>query len=264
MEQKNSPGTGQRVWAVTAIIFSVLVLLLSAAGTVGTWVGRGVLIDVNDSLMQGIDHLAGVGREGVARLGDGVDEIRTYIGEVESAVDEVAQNITDKGLVMTLLPPEKEEKVVNTAENIAETVDVIAAAVGTAFDLYKAVDDIPLVNLPKPDEAKVQALESDVQEIQDSLDQLAADIQEVRDGAASKVTKISSAAGQVNGRLETTNQNISALDGELADLQTRAAAFQASFRTMVTIASIVVILILIWVIYAMVILIMKYWAVLKA
>ena len=264
MEQKKSLSTGQRVWAITATIISVLVLLLSAAGTVGTWIGRGVAIDLNDSLMQGIDHLAGAGREGATLLGEGIDEIQAFVGEVESAVDEVAQDVSDKGLIMTLLPPEKEEKIINTAENISETLNVITSAVGAAFDLYQAIDDIPLVNLPKPDEAKVQALQSDVQEIQDSVDQLVSDIQEFRDGAASKVTKISSAAGEVNGRLQTTNQNLAALDSELADLQARAAAFQASFRTMVTIAAVVVTLILIWVIYAMVILIMKYWAELQA
>jgi len=260
MEKKESLSTWQRVWAITAIIFSVLVLLLSAAGMVGTWVGRGAAIDLNDSLMDGVYTLSGAGREGANRLGEGIDEIGAAVDEVESAVDQVADNVSDKGLILTVLPPEKEEKLVNTADKIGETVTTITAAVEGAFDLYKAVDDIPLVNLPKPDEAKVQAVKADVQEIQDGVDQLAKDIQEFRDGAASKIGKISGAAGEVNGRLETTSQNLTELDNELADLQTRANDFKDSFRTMMTIAAIVVTLILIWVIYAMVIVIMKYWA----
>jgi uncharacterized phage infection (PIP) family protein YhgE len=242
----------------------VLVLLLSAAGTVGIWIGRGAAIDVNDSLMEGVDQLAGAGRQGATRLGEGVDEIRVSVGEVESAVDEVAQDVSDKGLVMTLLPPEKEEKLVNTADNISEILNSITSVVETAFDLYKAVDDIPLVNLPKPEEAKVQALTDDVQEIQDGVDQLAADIQDYRDGAASGVSKISEAAGKVNDRLETTNQNLSDLDSNLADLQTRANDWQGRFRTMATIIALVVTLFLIWIIFAMVNLIMKYWAELQA
>ncbi len=260
MEQKESLSTGRRLWAITAIIISVLVLLLSAAGTAGTWIGRGAAIDVNDSLMEGVDQLAGVGRQGATRLGEGVDEIRVSVSEVESAVDEVALDVSDKGLVMTLLPPEKEEKIVNTADNIGEILNSITSVVETAFDLYKAVDDIPLINLPKPDEAKVQALNDDVQEIQDGVDQLAAGIQEFRDGAASGISNISAAAGRVNGRLETTSQNLSDLDNNLADLQTRANDWQGRFRTIVTIAAVVVTLILIWVIFAMVNLIMKYWA----
>ena len=264
MEQKESLSAGRRIWAVTAIIISVLVLLLSAAGTVGTWVGRSAAIDVNDSLMEGVGQLAGAGRQGAARLGEGVDEIQASVGEVESAVDEVAQNVSDQGLLMTLLPPEKEERLVNTADKIGETLNTITSAVENAIDLYKAVDSIPLVSLPKPDEAKVEALNDDVQEIQDGVDQLAAGIQEFRDDAASGVSKISAAAGKVNGRLETTSQNLSELDSSLADLQTRADDWQGRFRTIATILAVVVTLILIWVIFAMIILIMKYWAELQA
>ncbi len=264
MEQKESLSTGRRIWAITSIVISVLVLLLSAAGTVGTWIGRGEAIELNDSLMEGVGQLAGAGRQGATRLGEGVDELRASVGEVESAADEVAQNVSDKGLLLTLLPPEKEEKLINTADKIGETLNSITSAVENAIDLYKAVDSIPLVNLPKPDEAKVQALDDDVQEIQDGVDQLATGIQEFRDDAASGVSKISTAAVKVNGRLATTSQNLSDLDSNLADLQTRADDWQDRFRTIATVAALVVTLILIWVIYAMVILTMKYWAELQA
>lgn len=264
MEKKESLSGWRRLWAVLAIIFSVVVLLLAVTGTVGVWVGRGVAIDFNDSLMDGIDQLAGVGRDGATRIGNGVGEIQTVVGEVESAVDEVAQSVSDKGLVMTLLPPEKEQKIVDAAEEVSEIAGTITSAVEAAFELYAAIDDIPLINLPKPDEAKVEALDANIQEMQDSVDQLAKDIQEFRDGAASEVGKISAAAGEVNARLDETNANLNGLDGELASLQTRAGDFKGRFRTMATIAAIVVSLTLIWVIYAMVILIMKYWAELKA
>jgi uncharacterized phage infection (PIP) family protein YhgE len=226
---------------------------------VGTWFGRGVAINVNDSLMEAVDRLAGAGRQGVTQLSDGVDEIRVLVGEVESAVDEVSQNITDKGLVMTLLPQEKEEKILNTAENVGETLDSIASAVETAFDLYKAIDDIPLVDMPKPEEAKVQTLNENVAEIQDNVDQFATDVQQFRDDAASKVDEISERIGEINNQLETTSQSLSALDSELADLQTRANDWQGRFRTISAMASLFVTLLLIWIIYAMVNLIKQYW-----
>jgi uncharacterized phage infection (PIP) family protein YhgE len=259
MNEKESPSTWRRVWLITAIIISILVLLIAAGGIAGTWFGRGVAINVNDSLMEAVDRLAGAGRQGVTQLSDGVDEIRVLVGEVESAVDEVSQNITDKGLVMTLLPQEKEEKILTTAENVGETLDSITSAVETAFDLYKAIDDIPLVDLPKPEEAKVQTLNENVAEIQDNVDQFATDVQQFRDDAASKVDEISERIGEINNQLETTSQNLSALNSELADLQTRANDWQGRFRTISAITSLFVTLLLIWIIYAMVNLIKQYW-----
>ena len=128
MEQKESISTWRRVWVISAIIISVLVILLSVAGSVGIWIGRSVAINVNDSLMEGVDQLASTGRQGATRLGEGVTEIQTAVGEVESAVDEVAQNISDKGLVLTLLPPEKEQKVLDTADQVSETLNSITSA----------------------------------------------------------------------------------------------------------------------------------------
>jgi methyl-accepting chemotaxis protein len=264
MAQGESMSIGHRVWVISAMAISVLVLLLSVVGTVGTWIVRHVAIDVNNSLMEGVDQLAGTGRQGATRLGEGVDEIRASVGEVESAIDEVAQNVSDKGVVMTLLPPEKEEKIVDTADQLGGFLSNITSAIDAAFDLYKAVDNIPLVNLPKPEEAKVQALNNDVREIQDSVDQLVTDIQEFRDGVASGVSEISAAIGEVNDRLERTSQNLSDLDSDLADVQAQAEDWQGRFRTIATIAAVFLTLILTWTIYGMIIVIMKYWAELKA
>jgi methyl-accepting chemotaxis protein len=263
MQDNGSNSTGRQVWAVAAIIFSVLVLLLAATGIVGTWVGRSAAIRVNDNLMDVVDRLAGTGLEGISRLGEGIDEINSFVVEVEAAVNELAESVSEKGVIMTLLPPEKEEKVISKADEIGATVESIVSAVESALDLYQTVDDIPFVNLPKPSEADVGTLESSVQEIQDSVAQLATDIQDFRDGAASEVGRISEAAGEVSGRLEETSQNLSDLNSELADLQIRAEEWKSSFRTYSAVAAVVVTLVLLWIIYAMVVLIMKFWAELK-
>jgi len=263
LEQKESISTWRRVWVISAIIISVLVIILSVAGSVGIWFGRSVAINVNDSLMEGVDQLASTGRQGATRLGDGVTEIQTAVGEVESAVDEVAQDISDKGFVLTLLPPEKEQKVLETADQVSETLNSITSAIEAAFELYKAIDDIPLINLPKPDDATVAALDDDIQEIEESVDQLAADIQEFRDGAASEVSEISAAIGEVYDRLEMANQNLSELDSYLADVQTQANDWRGRFRTITTVAAIIVTALFFWVIYAMVILIKIYWTEMK-
>lgn len=259
MQETQPISTSRRVWAVTAIIISVLVLMLAASAIIGVWVGRSAAIQLNDTLMDGIFELADAGRRGASLLSEGVDEVQSLVEEVEDAVDEVAQSVADKGIILTLLPPEKEQKIVEITDSISESLDVILSAVEAAFDLYKAVDDIPLIDLPKPDEEKVQALEDDIQEIQTSVDQLASDIQAFRNEAAAKVGEVTSTAGKVNHILKQTSQDLSVLDDNLADLQIRANEWKARFRTLTAITAVVLSLIFIWSIYALVHLIMKYW-----
>ena len=81
------------------------------------------------------------------------------------------------------------------------------------------MDDIPLVNQPKPEEAKVQTLVDDVQEIQDRIDRLAAKIQEIRDGFISGDSDIVASMGEDYNRWQKASQNLSDLDNNPADLQ---------------------------------------------
>ncbi len=259
MEQVEQISTGRRVWAITAIIMSVLVLLLVIAGTAGIWVGRNKAIQANNALMDGIYELSTAGRNGAQRLGEGIVEIQGFVSEVESAFDTVSQDISDKGLIMTLLPEEKEQNIVETAENINETVGELLSTVESALNLYRTVNEIPFINLPELDENKVQTLAGDIQEIQAGIDGLVADIQEFRQGAASKVAEVSAVAGQVNQRLEQASQNLSGLDSDLETLQTRSAKWKAAFPTITAVAALVLTFIFAWTVYGMVVVIRKHW-----
>ncbi len=262
--KSDSMSTGHKVWLWTAIVVSVIVLVLAAGGLIGTWVVRGVVIDLNNSVMDGVIKLSAAGEEAAGRVGIRIDELNNKVAEIESAVDQVSQNVSDKGLVMTLLPPEKEQNLINTADQIGETVNTIKSSIGAALDLYKSIDAIPLVNLPKPKEETVQELGSGVEEIQAGVDQLAADIQDFRDDASAGVSKVSAAVGEVNGRLQTTTDNLAAVESELSVLQTSAEVFKGTVKTIATIVSIVTTLLLLWVVYGMVIVIRASWDDLQA
>ena len=82
------------------------------------------------------------------------------------------------------------------------------------------MDDIPFVYQPKPEEAKVQTLVDDVEEIQDRIDRLAAEIQDILDGFVSGVSDIVASMGEDYTRWQKASQNLSDLDNNPADLQT--------------------------------------------
>jgi X-X-X-Leu-X-X-Gly heptad repeat protein len=262
---KKAPlSTGRKIWIWTAIVISALMLALMVGGIFGTWAIRGVAVDVVSAALNGIHEVAGVGREAVGKIDGGVTELRTKIGDVEDAVDQVSQNVSDSGVVMTLLPPAKEQELVRIASEIKATVASIVGVFEAASGMWQSIDRLPFVNLPELQAEKATKLEAGVQDISDGVNQLATDIQQFRDGAAGKIDTVSSAAGTVNTRLGTTQDNLATLDSELDLVQTRALELIDTFRTVATILAIVAILMQAWIIYALVVLIMKYWAEWKA
>ncbi len=264
MTKTETLSTGRRVWLWTAVIISGIVLLLAAAGIIGTWVGRSVVIDVADGVLDGVYQLAGVGREGVVLVNGHTDDLRVAVEEVETAVDEISQNVSDKGLVLTLLPPEKEQKLADTADRIDEAANNIRSIVVAVVELIDAVSKIPFVNIPEPDPAKVESLQSDILAIQTGVDQLAADIQAFRDDAAGSVDKISGAAGEVASELGNIQDELATIDSNLNDLQTRTGELKSSIRFWTFFIALGLSLLLAWVIYGMVMLIRQKWAELHA
>jgi uncharacterized phage infection (PIP) family protein YhgE len=262
-EIKRPLSTGRRVWIFAAIGISLLVLLLSVAGIAGTWVVRAVALDVTTGVLDGVDQVAGVGREGVAQLGGDAADLRATVSEVESAVDQIAQNVTDKGLVLTLLPPETEQELDATAERIGESLDDIRSLIRAAVDLIDAVSSLPFVNVPEPDPEEVQALENDVNAIGDAVDQLAADIQAFRDGVATEIAAVSAAVSEVNGWLEKIQQGLGEIDGGLSRVQERANQIAGRLRLWATVIAVLLSMIQAWVSYALVTLIRAYWAELR-
>lgn len=262
--KKASLSTGRKIWIWTAIVISALTLALMVGGILGTWAIRGVAIDVVSAALNGIHEVAGVGREAVGKIDGGVTELRTKIGDVEDAVDQVSQNVSDQGLVMTVLPPAKEQELVSIASEIRATVESIVGVFEAATGMWKSIDRLPFVDLPELEAEKATKLQSSVQGISDGVNQLATDIQQFRDGVAGKIDTVSTAAGTVNTRLGVTQDNLATLDSELDHVQVRVLELISTFRTAVTILAIVAILVQIWIVYALVVVIMKYWVEWKA
>lgn len=262
-EIKRPLSAGRRVWIFAALGISLLVLLLSVAGIAGTWVARAVALDVATGILDGVDHVAGVGREGVTQLDGHVADLRATVSTVESAVDQISQNVADKGLVLTLLPPETEQELEATTQRIGEGLDSIRSLVQATAALINAIDSLPFVNLPEPEPGEVQALESDVNAIGDAIDQLAADIGAFRDGVATEIATVSAAAAEVDGWLETIQQGLGEIDGDLSSIQERTMQITGRLGLWATVIAILLSLILAWVSYALVTLIRGYWAELR-
>lgn len=257
METKTEINTGRKVWLWTAVVISVLVLVISVGLVIGTWVIRGVAIETNNNLMDGITNIAETGSVAAVRVQERINEASTTVSEVQSAVDDVSQNVADRGVILTVLPPEKEQNLVDTASQIRETVQTVTDSVTAAVDLYQSINAIPFVSLPQPAESKVQEIQTNAQEIESSINQLRSNVQEFRDNASAEVDRLSDAAGVVKTRLQTSEANLDQLHANLEQIQASSQAFKSTFALYATIGAIIFTLLFLWVIYGMVVLIQK-------
>jgi uncharacterized phage infection (PIP) family protein YhgE len=247
--------TMQRILGLISMIVSGLVLLLALGGIIGAWSLRGTTIQVSTGILEGVDQLAQVGRNNIARLDTRLSQLETAVGEVIAAADQIKQNVEDKGVVMVLLPPEKEQQLENTTQQISDGLAAVKDTIEAVREIKQTIDRIPFVDLPELDPAKVAATEESIDSLRSGVTELKNDVRQFREGSAAEISKISTAAENVGNRLTTSRDRLAEVDDRLEALQNGATQLVQSAPIYINTIVVVLTLVLAWVVYAMVVLI---------
>jgi hypothetical protein len=253
----------KRAFAVLTIVLSVLVLLISIGGIAGTWVVNHAATTAVTGLFAGIEKTAGAMRGGVSRVDTGVARIGGAVATIETATAQLGGNITDKGLVMTLLPEQKEQELEASIQGVRDAFADIRDVIAAGFGLYRAIDSVPFVSLPKPDEEDLQAAGEAVDRLAGQVQKLKAEIAGIRSGASAVVSKVTDAAARVNEELSQVQTRLAAVDARLAETQARANHLQQVVPGVFLVVSCLVTLLMAWVAYSEVVLIRQAWAELR-
>ena len=147
---------GRKIWFGIAITLSVLILVISVAGLVGAWVVQNTLSDVTVSLLQTVYDSAGSLRQVIQKVDQGVGEVSQITAEVSQISSQISQNVEDQGLLLLLLPQEKEDKLVEGINSIQETLSTISEFLASIVEMYRAIDSLPFVDLPGPSLEQVE------------------------------------------------------------------------------------------------------------
>lgn len=251
-QPSQSKHAGKQIWYGTVITLSALVLLLSVVGVVGAWAMQSKLSDTTVSLLQTAENVVGRARQVIGQVEDPLGEIQQIASQVAEVSAKLSQNVQDEGLLKLLLPPEQEQKLVNLATKVQDTLATIHEVLSTAADLYQAIDRMPFISLPTPGLEKVRAVEQSVNEIRISIEELKGKVAEFRAGAADKIGVVTEVATRVADRSAEVLNNLAALDAELEGFQQTLAEVRSAVPTVFAIAALLITLLLVYVAYTQV------------
>ena len=253
MNQPTEPkNVGKKIWYGAVITLSVLVLLFSAVGVIGTWVIQGKLSATTVALLQAAENVTGRARDVITQVEDPLLETQQISNTVAAASAKLSQNVKDEGLLKLLLPAEQEQNLVNLSLKVQDTLSTIHEVLSTVVNVYQAVDQIPFVKLPTPDLEKVRSVEQTVSDIRISIEELRGKVIEIRAGAADKVSVVTDTATRISTRLGGVLENLNALDAELAGYQQDLASVRNAVPTAFAIGAFILTLLLVFVGYTQV------------
>jgi hypothetical protein len=256
--------TRSRIFAGLSLFLCAIVLLISLLGIVGTWVAGRAVTDAALQLLTGIDKTAEAAHQAIGRVNTGLTQVRDEVSVLEDATARISQNVNDKGLVLTLLPQEREDALTAKVQKLAEEFDKVREVVVGTIDLYRAVDALPFVNLPKPQDERVQKLSGLLSEVASTVKDVNARIEEFRSNAAGAISRVTDTLGNVTDRLTKAETELNALDAELLALQARIAQLKQTLPIVFTVVMIVLTLLMAWVAYTQIVVMRGAWRKLRA
>ncbi len=243
---------GRKIWFTTAIVLSSLILLLSVAGVFGTWAVEQAMARFSINLLRAVDTAAGATRLVIERVDTRVNQVSSIASTVSDTSALISKNVEDKGLVLSLLPPEKEAELTGLLGSLAESFNNIRDAVKGGINLYKSIDSMPFINLPMPGEDRIQEMQTNMNAIETKVAELRQAVQDFRSGVTGKIDMVTQLADEINILLGNFTQDLAKLDSDLATVQETAVELQVIIPNILALAAFIVTLFLAFVVYTQV------------
>jgi len=245
----------QRLRPIIAIGLSALVLLFFIGMITGIWVVQARVASSVVNMLGTADNTAQIMRDGIVKVDTGLETLAKYISSVEAASAQLSQNITDKGLVLSLLPTGMEQELTTAVQSVQDDLTAIRDSLNTFTDMAQAIDRLPFIALP--DLASVNKLQSWVSQIMTQVDNLKAGISEFRSLAAANTSKITEAITNLNSLLTGFRADLALVDTQLSSIQTQSRHLQKIIPTYLLLTAIVVTLMGLWIGYSQVMMILR-------
>jgi chromosome segregation ATPase len=225
---------GRKIWYATAITLSVLVLLLSAGGIVGNWIAKNAMSRAAVSLLELVDTSSGSLRQVFQEVDQSTGTVRQIAQEVSQISQQISQNVNDQGLIATLLPEDKKNQLASQLDTIQESLHSIHGAAAATLELYRAIDRIPFISLPRLSQVQIDKIDAAMIQNQADVEALRQIVQDYRSGAAGQISQVTQAADKVSAGMDELGSILKKLDTQLQALQNFASRMQTDIPGILT------------------------------
>jgi chromosome segregation ATPase len=238
--------TLKKIVSISIIILCAIFLIVLVSGIIGSWI-------LNRNLKQAAVEIITIGetvtasvQNGVQRVSVRVENLNNITTDIGESLNKASESISDKGLVMTLLPDEKEQALISTGQEFQNTLSELQAVFINAKNLYSSIDQLPFISLPEPDEDRLQKILDRQQNLQKAIQNVQSKIQEIRTKTSGTIDNINEPINNINQALSNTTNDLNRIDSDLARIQNALSKIKANVGLIFNLITLVIDLILLW------------------
>jgi len=252
MSELESKHIGRKVLYVTVIALSVVLIVFSSLGLIGIWAVQRPLSEAVVTILVLVEETASLGQQITVKVDGVIEQAEEITTKISTASSDLSGGVTDKGVVMVLLPEENELKLTETVNSAQETFAEIRAVIENILNLYQSVNNIPFVNLPGLSEEQLEDVAASIDETSEKVAALRAEIEAFRTGVSEKIDLVSDATAQLTADISVLRSELARLDSSLAEIESLAQRLLVIVPGLLIGSAVVLTLIFAFVIYTQV------------
>jgi hypothetical protein len=249
---------GKKILYGVVIALCVLVIVVNAALIIGVWAVEQPLSELAVATLQFVENTASVMQTYTASVDEVLENLQARTTVITVAAGRLGQSVADQGLILTLLPEEREQELGESTDSVRGTFGGVRESISRGVELYRAINRLPFVSLPTLDQDPVEELATSVDETRSGAEALRLSIAEYRSGQAEKIEKVEEAAAALGERIQRARDRVAMVDNRMAALEAGAVALQSKVVVVLATTAAILTLLLAFVIWTQVEMIRQY------
>ena len=241
------------VRAVIMMVLSVLLIIVWAAGIVENWMANKALTDASVQVLSGVDTVLGRTEQALTRLDTAVGNARDRVDAFDEDAATAGENFVENPVILTALSERLDLGIGPALEKVREAVQSIRETVLSVQHTIQALNSMPFISIGVSiaDEGKLQALSDSVTDLTEGIQEIRDGIREAKAGAATEVVSaLGAGTSRLDAGLESIETTVSGYGTQVSTLRTQVSDLKSAITLWLDVASVVITLALLWLIFA--------------
>jgi len=243
----------KRVKHILSKAISILVILICLALLITIWIFQDDVSSSAVAIFAEVDNVAQVMRNGIGRIEPEINTLRSLIGGVETASEEISQNISEEGIIPRLLPQSVVAGLTTSSQSLQDNFMAVNNLLDATSDILLALDNMPFIDIPEKGLSTIATLQDTMEEISGQIETLKTNIDELRSEAAGKISQVTNAAIFLGEEVDQFRSDLIQIDNDLDAIQTSVRRYQRLTPPVIISTAIILSLLSAWVVYSQVI-----------
>ncbi len=188
----------RKILGYLAMFLSVDVLIASILALILMWFAFAAAGNILVNLFAAAERATAAADKALTQVDNAMVDFGTKASALSNDVAQIGQNVADKGVIATLLPPDKETVFTDKVNEVKQTIAEVKDGIDSVRNFMQAFRAIPFIQTPNLDDSLLGKLDDAITKVEDLVGQIKQGIENLRSGIAGAIDQVSSAVAQLS------------------------------------------------------------------